>query len=115
MLMSFFSSILKKGFFWSYPRTSWQWDVLCVLILLFIFLTPKSWFENGEFQRSRAAQLSGQQVIVLGADVVGAQLDRSEIERRVRLITGHPETEVVNVHQRTDPNGNVIGYEVDIR
>jgi uncharacterized membrane protein YkgB len=29
---------------WSYERGSWQWDVLCILILSFIFLTPKSWF-----------------------------------------------------------------------
>ena len=113
--MSFVSKTLKKFFFWSYPRTSWQWDVLCVLILVFIFLTPKSWFESGEFQRSRTAQFGAQQVIVLGADVIGAQLDRSEIERRVRLITGNSETQVIDVHQRTDPKGNVIGYEVDIR
>ena len=29
---------------WSYERASWQWDVLCLLILCFIFLTPKEWF-----------------------------------------------------------------------
>jgi len=29
---------------WSYERASWQWDLLCVLIMCFIFLTPKAWF-----------------------------------------------------------------------
>jgi hypothetical protein len=29
---------------WSYERASWQWDVLCLVILCFIFLTPKAWF-----------------------------------------------------------------------
>ncbi len=31
---------------WNYERASWQWDLLCVLILAFIFLTPKTWFNN---------------------------------------------------------------------
>ena len=50
--MSFLSNTAKKIVFWNYPRTSWQWDVLCVLILVFIFLTPKSWFQNSEFRRA---------------------------------------------------------------
>jgi len=29
---------------WNYERGSWQWDVLCIVILIFIFLTPKEWF-----------------------------------------------------------------------
>jgi hypothetical protein len=31
---------------WNYERASWQWDVLCILIMCFIFLTPKEWFEG---------------------------------------------------------------------
>lgn len=106
--MGFIVRTLKKGFSWSYPRTSWQWDVLCVLILVFIFLTPKSWFENG----GPNAPL---EVIVLSADVVGAQPDTREIERRVRLMTGRAEAQVTEVRPRRDSQGNVIGYEVDIR
>ena len=113
--MGFISKTLKKGFFWSYPRTSWQWDVLCVLILVFIFLTPKSWFENTEYRRGLEGQTSGRQMIILGADVTGAQLDKTEIERRVRVITGRPETQVIDARERRDPKGNLIGYEVDIR
>jgi len=41
-------SVLEKLFFWNYARNTWQWDGLCLVILIFIFLTPKSWFENGE-------------------------------------------------------------------
>jgi hypothetical protein len=113
--MGFILRTLKKGFFWRYPRTSWQWDVLCVLILVFIFLTPKSWFENSGFQRNLMSQNSQQQVILLDSNVVGAQPDTREIERRVQLITGRADAQVVSVHQRLDSNGKVIGYEVDIR
>jgi len=113
--MGLILNTVKKGFFWSYPRTSWQWDVLCVLILVFIFLTPKSWFENGGFQRRQMSQNSPQNVIVLSANVVGAQPDRGEIERRVRAITGRAELQVTGVRPQRDSQGNVIGYEVDIR
>jgi hypothetical protein len=40
--------MLKDIIFWKYERASWQWDVLCLLILAFIFLTPKAWFEKQE-------------------------------------------------------------------
>jgi hypothetical protein len=38
--------VIKKAFFWSYERGSWQYDVICVLILSFIFLTPARWFHD---------------------------------------------------------------------
>lgn len=42
--MRSFLSVLKKIILWSYQRGSWQYDVLCILILAFIFFTPSSCF-----------------------------------------------------------------------
>ncbi len=39
---------------WNYERGSWQWDVLCLLILAFIFLTPKHWFSSERTLATRA-------------------------------------------------------------
>ena len=86
-----------------------------MLILVFIFLTPKSWFETTELQRSRTAQNTARQSVILGMDIVGRQPDRSEIERRVRLMTGRPDAQVGEIRQRRDPQGALLGYEVDIR
>ena len=110
-VMGFLSRTVKKIVFWTYPRTSWQWDVLCVLILVFIFLTPKSWFENTEFRRSHLAQTT----VVLAADVIGSQADRDNIERQVRAVTGRPEARVTAMRERRDNSGKLIAYEVDIR
>jgi hypothetical protein len=99
--MSFIVNIGKKILFWTYSRTSWQWDVLCVLILVFIFLTPKSWFAN-------------KTTVVIGTDVVGTQLDRGEIERRAKQISVKDGT-VAAVRERRDSEGRLIAYEVDIR
>ena len=109
--MGLVKNTLKKIVFWTYPRTSWQWDVLCVLILVFIFLTPSSWFENSAYQRTHM----GQATIVVDTDVVGAQLDKTEIEQRARLKTGRPGAQVTVVRKLNDETGKLIGYEVDIR
>lgn len=105
--MSFLSNSARKIAFWNYSRTSWQWDVLCVLILVFIFLTPKSWFENSEFRRERT-------VLIL-TEVVGNQPDRSAIEQRAREVAGRPEGQVTDFRPVVDGAGKVIGYRVDIR
>jgi hypothetical protein len=44
--MKIILTTLKKTLFWSYERGSWQYDVMCVLILAFIFLVPSSLFHN---------------------------------------------------------------------
>ena len=105
--MSFLSNAFRKVVFWNYPRTSWQWDVLCVLILVFIFLTPKSWFKT--------AELRGQRTLVLPIELVGAQPDRGIIEWRARQVAGRPEGRVSGLREQRDSAGKLIGYEVDIR
>ena len=82
-----------------------------MLILVFIFLTPKSWFANGAFQPSQAAQIT----MLMDTDVVGAQLDRTEIERRAKQRLDRPEAVVTAVRERRDDSGRLIAYEVDIR
>ena len=109
--MNFLATIGKKFLFWTYPRTSWQWDVLCVLILVFIFLTPKSWFENTAYKRSHAAQTT----VVICTDVVANQSDRSEIGRLAKQAAGRSDAQVLAVRERRDGSGKLIAYEVDIR
>src|SRR5687768_17375988 len=112
--MSFLSNTAKKIVFWNYPRTTWQWDVLCVLILVFIFLTPKSWFENSERHTVEAHQKPTSTVLV-SAEVVENELDRTRMQHRVRALTGRPEVEVVEVRKVVDQHGRLEGYQVDIR
>jgi hypothetical protein len=39
---------MKRLVLWDFERGSWQYDLFCLLIVAFIFLTPKSWFERAE-------------------------------------------------------------------
>jgi hypothetical protein len=42
-------------------------------------------------------------------------MERTEIERRVRVMTGRPETQVTDVRPTRDASGKIVAYEVDIR
>jgi hypothetical protein len=44
--MSKLGQILSRTFFWSYERGTWQYDVAVILILVFVLLTPRSWFRD---------------------------------------------------------------------
>ena len=78
-----------------------------MLILVFIFLTPKSWFENTEFRQRKT--------VVISAEVVGSHADRTAIGQRAKEVDGRPESQVTDVRERRDGTGKLIGYEVDIR
>jgi hypothetical protein len=105
---------LKKIFFWNYARNTWQWDLLCVVILIFIFLTPKSWFSSGERAQSMVHQ-SPVATIVLSPEVVGNEEDKVRIGEQVKALTGRTNIEVVAVRRVLDPGGKTRSFEVDIR
>ncbi len=41
---------ISRVLFWTYSRGSWQYDIVCGLILCFIFLTPKTVFDGSAFR-----------------------------------------------------------------
>lgn len=102
-------------FLWNYARNTWQWDALCVLILVFIFLTPKSWFEGSERRAAGGHQTPATATVLLGTEVVDNESDRSHLEQRVRTISGRSDAQIVAVRKVLDKDGKTVGYQVDIR
>jgi len=39
---------LRKLVFWEYSRETSVYVIFCLLIVAFIFLTPKAWFEKSD-------------------------------------------------------------------
>jgi hypothetical protein len=105
---------LKKIFFWNYARNTWQWDLLCVVILIFIFLTPKSWFASGE-PTQRTGHQSPVRTMILSPEVVGNEEDKAQIVQRVKALTGRNDIEVLAVRKIPGPDGRTRSFEVDIR
>jgi hypothetical protein len=98
--------MLKDIILWKYERASWQWDLLCFLIILFIFLTPKQWFDRREALATQTSRL-----IVKAKDF---SPDRNELEKRVREETGNPSAEIIKLSERRDASGEIF-YEIEIR
>ncbi len=49
--------MLKRIILWDHERGTWQYDVFCLLIIAFIFLSPKTLF-NAERPATRADAIS---------------------------------------------------------
>jgi hypothetical protein len=109
------TTTLKKIFFWNYPRNTWQWDLLCVVCLIFIFLTPKSWFASSERPLNSGHQSPVTTKVVLSPELVINEADKSQIAQRVKELTGRKEVEVVAVRKVVDQEGRTRSFEVDIR
>lgn len=108
-------SALRKLFFWNYARNTWQWDALCVVILIFIFLTPKSWFENGERRVTAAHQNLAASTILVGPELIENAQDKNQVERVIKSLTGRPDVQVLRVRTVVGQDGKARAYEVDIR
>ena len=99
-------NFLKDIIAWKYERASWQWDVLCLLILAFIFFTPREWFERRETLATRTSRL-----IVKAQDF---SPDKSEMQQRVKEISGNENAEIVEMREKRNTNGETF-YEIDIK
>src|ERR1700676_4547580 len=57
------AQVLQRTIFWSYERGSWPYDLMVVVIVAFVFLTPRSWFHDqpeSSYAASSAVRLMSQ-------------------------------------------------------
>ena len=92
--------MIKDIILWKYERASWQWDLLCFLIILFIFLTPKQWFDRKETLATQTSRL-----IVKAGDF---SPERNELEKRVRRENGNPNAENITFNERANDGGEAF-------
>jgi hypothetical protein len=98
--------VFKRLILWSYSRETSVYVIFCLLIVAFIFLTPKEWFTRED---SLATQTS--RLIVKQSDF---SPDKPVLEQRIRALSGNPKAEVVDWRKREMPDGETV-YEIDIR
>ncbi len=115
---------IYRGFFWTYERGTWQYDVMVILILAFIFLTPRGWFNDRP--KTESSSSSGvvlllhdntQKIYQLRAALIDTKTDASleQGARRVlRSFTGKP-VEITRIEPATDSRGQVVSYDVWVR
>ena len=130
--MAGLKQILARTFFWSYERGTWQYDVAVILILIFVLLTPHTWFRD---QPQVGMPVDQQQVQLLLFSDDG---HRQEYRVDARVLAPPEQTPTLQneLHQalqralpdlrngrfsitKIEPvrneNGTVIAYQVEIR
>ncbi len=96
---------IKRIVLWDFARASWQWDVLCLLIICFIFLTPKTWYEN-------VKPSVPVRTLTMGAENYPA--DKAQLETAVRSLSGDPQAEILVSRKMVKEDGRIV-YEIDFR
>jgi hypothetical protein len=97
--------ILKRTLFWSYDRGTWQYDVMCVLILAFIFLIPARAFDDPEARSRRAGLGDVRHQYVAASDAPAGVFDPS-----IAAAVGDDEVERIEIERSND--GTVRGYKI---
>src|SRR5688572_32419448 len=67
---------MKRHLLWTFDRGSFQWDILCLLILAFLFLIPRHWFNDvPEYMRVSATENLQRTVDRNGTAIFTVKLD----------------------------------------
>ena len=99
-------SLFRKFILWEYSRETSIYVIFCLMIVAFIFLTPKEWFERRDRLATQTSRL-----IVQATDF---SPEKNILQKNVRDISGNPEAVVVDWRQKKNNRGETV-YEVDIR
>jgi hypothetical protein len=133
-MRSFWRGIVR-AIFWSYDRGSWPYDVLVIVIVIFVLATPRSWFHDrpqsgvGESASVHlVSEDSSSQTRLYRLDAAAlspqkrATRPTPELERETHDILGRT---IVDLKDRTfqvlridpvvDGDGAVLHYDVTIR
>ncbi len=97
---------LKDFIFWNFGRERSQYLIFCLLIVAFIFLTPKSWFNRREELATQPTK-----IIVNAPDL---SPDSADWGKRVREFAGDPNAQIIGWQSRKTDTGEIF-YEVEVR
>lgn len=100
------SGFIKKFILWEYNRETTIYLIFCLLIVAFIFLTPKSWFDKREKLATQTSRL-----IVKAQDFSPVE---SERKKKVKELSGNPNAEIVDLKEKKNEGGEIY-YEIEIR
>lgn len=91
---------------WDYGRETSVYVIFCLLIVAFIFLTPKSWFDKRERLATQTSR-----VIVQASEY---SPDQAVLEQHIREISGNSNAKIVATREKVNKRGEKV-YEVDFR
>jgi hypothetical protein len=114
---------IKSYIFWTHKRAGFHYDVMVTLILLFIFLTPRSFFKDKPVQRTPhqtevVVQPEGESGFIYEIDAAAVragandEMVREDLSRVIEPIAG--EVEITKWDTVKDAKGRVTVYKVHV-
>jgi hypothetical protein len=107
---------LKRFVLWDYPRGGWQYDVMCALIVLFVFFAPRQWFRD-QPRIPHAAQITslpsnGEAVFWIDSEMVSAIPEGKRLDQlgKVLTIRTGKRQELTRVEPIYDSEQEIKGY-----
>ncbi len=97
---------IKKFVLWNYSRETSVYVIFCLLIVAFIFFTPKSWFDKRERLATQTSRL-----IVQQSDF---SPEKSILEKHIKELSGNPNAEIVDLRELKNERGETV-YEIEFR
>lgn len=127
--------VLQRTIFWSYERGSWPYDLMVIVIVAFVFLTPRSWFHDqpqSSYATSSGVLLVSQnsdgrvRVYRIDAQILAPEKRATkatpELERETHDILGRKVQELqdqtfqlLQIDPVRDANGAMLYYDVTLR
>ncbi len=109
---------LRNTLLWSHRRGSWQYDVICALIVAFIMLTPRTLFNDrpsATVVREIAAVEEDMRLFWVEPESLRGhppELVRDQLRDLVRDKSGEQDLQVIGTETARDEAGNIRAYFV---
>ena len=106
-------NVLKRLIFWDFARGSWQYDIVVVLILAFIFLTPRSVFRDQPQEARVELLLADPAIYMIDARLLRGVQETDHVRiasEAVRKRFG-PKASVSRIERIVDADSEITGYK----
>jgi hypothetical protein len=127
--MAGIGQVFSRTFLWTYERGTWQYDVAVVLILIFVLLTPRRWFNEqpqlgptpypGEVQH--LASPAGVDAYRVDARLLAPPIQTPALENDLHNALKKTLPELSNgrfkiskIDPVRDASGTVVAYDVEV-
>jgi hypothetical protein len=119
--------VITRAIFWSYERGSWQYDIIVVVILAFIFLTPAHWFhDRPRLQLTDLRHVEGIVEVSHSEQIWVYQLDARLVDsleplspldaaRQLLLQRVNPPFVIKSLEPIFGRHGVILGYTVEVQ
>lgn len=112
--------LIGSFIFWTYDRGSWQYDVMCAIILAFIFLTPARVFKDRPVltEANQVVQVTGVEGSGYRVEAKLLQTSSTSLEVNaealLKQVTGRP-VEIQRIQPVVDDRGRIEAYTIWIK